>query len=99
MIDSVWSARGDLGLLVYPTTYNGTGHGSQSSVPANIANLRAHLATYWDVDKMLSYLAIRNWCSPWDDKFHNHYVYLQPSGKWTMVPWDFDGEMVWWRDG
>jgi hypothetical protein len=94
MIDGVWAARGDAGLVVYPNTYNGTDHLAQTNVPANIGNLRAYLGINWDVDKMLSYLAIRNWCSPWDDKFHNHYVYLQPDGKWTMVPWDFDGEMA-----
>ena len=42
---------------------------------------------------MLSYLAIRNWMSPWDDKFHNYHIYQQGDGKWTMVPWDFDSEM------
>lgn len=94
MIDQVWAARGDAGLLGYPSNYNGQGHVTQTAVTANIANLRAHLAANWDVDKMLTYLAIRNWCSPWDDKFHNHYVYLQADGKWTMVPWDFDNEMA-----
>jgi hypothetical protein len=93
MVDGVWNARGDAALLSYPSTYAGSGHGAQTNVAANVANLRAYLAANWDVDKMLTYLAVRNWCSPWDDKFHNHYVYLQPDNKWTMVPWDFDGEM------
>jgi len=94
MIDGVWAARGDANLLVYNSTYNGSNHANQVNVPANLTNLRAYLAANWDVDKMLTYLAIRNWCSPWDDKFHNHYLYLQPDNKWTMIPWDFDSEMA-----
>ncbi len=93
MVDAMWTARGDRSQLSYPNFYAGQDHGNQSSVPVNLTSLRAYLSASWDVDKMLSYLAIRNWCSPWDDKFHNHYVYLQPDNRWTMVPWDFDGEM------
>ncbi len=93
MIDAVWAARGDRSLLSYPSNYGGANHTSQVNVPANVNNLRAYLAANWDIDKMLTYLAIRNWCAPWDDKFHNYYVYLQPDGKWTMMPWDFDNEM------
>lgn len=76
MTDALWVARGD----------------SPSSVNPNLPNLRAYLNANWDVDKTLTFLAIRNWCSPWDDKFHNYLVYQQPNGKWTMMPWDFDGE-------
>jgi hypothetical protein len=94
MLDGMWAARGDAGLLGYNTTYNGQNHNNQVAVTANIANLRTHLNANWDVDDMLTYLALRNWCSPWDDKFHNSYVYQKPTGRWTMLPWDFDNEMA-----
>ena len=93
MVDQLWAARGDLSQISYSNRYAGQDHNNQTNVAVNLTSLRAHLNANWDVDKMLSYLAIRNWSSPWDDKFHNHYVYLQPDNRWTMVPWDFDGEM------
>jgi hypothetical protein len=93
MLDALWSARGDGGLLSYNQTYNGQNHGNQTAVSANLTNLRAYLNANWDVDDALTYLAVRNWCSPWDDKFHNYYVYQKPNGRWTMLPWDFDNEM------
>lgn len=93
MVDALWTARGDRAQLAYPDRYANQSHSNQSSVAVNLTTLRAYLNANWDVDKMLSYLAIRNWGSPWDDKFHNHYVYLQPDNRWTMIPWDFDNEM------
>jgi hypothetical protein len=54
--------------------------------------IRAWLAANWDIDRTLTYLAIRNWSCPWDDHFHNYYVYRQANGKWSMLPWDFDYE-------
>jgi hypothetical protein len=41
---------------------------------------------------MLTYLAIRNWAEPWDDYFHNHYLYRSPAGRWSVIPWDLDLE-------
>ena len=54
--------------------------------------LKAYLNANWDVDRTLTYLALRNWGCPWDDHFHNYYVYRQANGKWMMMPWDFDYE-------
>ncbi len=88
MIDALWAARGDLARIGYSNNYSGD--------PTSYLNqdaLRAYFDANWDKDKILTYMALRNWMSPWDDKFHNHHVYLQGDGKWTMVPWDFDGEM------
>ncbi|HEV7866351.1 MAG TPA: lamin tail domain-containing protein, partial [Chthoniobacteraceae bacterium] len=88
MVDALWAARGDAVRVTYPNTYNGD--------PTSYVNqdaLRVYMDANWDKEKLLSYLAIRNWMSPWDDKFHNHHVYLQGDGKWTMIPWDFDGEL------
>jgi hypothetical protein len=84
MLAALWSARGDAAALTYPNQY---GAGT-----LNIPRLRAYLQENWDIDKVLSYLAVRNWCSPWDDKFHNYLVYQQANGKWTLMPWDFDAE-------
>jgi hypothetical protein len=87
MMTDLWTARGDRFSVVYPNGYSGSG-------TLALANLRAHLSANWDVSNSLTYLALRNWSSPWDDKFHNHLVYRQPDGKWTMMPWDFDGEFA-----
>jgi hypothetical protein len=54
--------------------------------------LRAYLNANWDVDRTLTYIALRNWGCPWDDHFHNYYLYRQANGKWMMMPWDFDYE-------
>lgn len=88
MLGALWTARGDRSAVGYPNTYTG-----DPVMNVNIATLRSYLNANWDVDKMLSYLAVRNWCGPWDDKFHNYHVYQQADGKWTMMPWDFDGEI------
>jgi hypothetical protein len=77
MINQLWAARGD-----------GASPGSNT----NLTALRAYLNANWDVDAMLTYLAIRNWACPWDDIFHNHYVWRRANGKWLMAPWDFDSE-------
>jgi hypothetical protein len=94
MLDALWAARGDASRLTYPNIYGGQDHNNLVAVTANLTNLRAYLSANWDVDQTLTFLAIRNWCSPWDDKFHNYYVYQLPNGKWTMLPWDFDFEMM-----
>ena len=54
--------------------------------------LKAYLTSNWDVDRTLTYLSLRNWACPWDDSFHNYYIYRQANGKWMMMPWDFDFE-------
>ncbi|RYD84354.1 MAG: hypothetical protein EOP84_05730, partial [Verrucomicrobiaceae bacterium] len=93
MINGLWTARGDRNQVGYNNTYSGQNHNNQVAVNVTMGALRTYLNANWDVDRTLTYLAIRNWMAPWDDKFHNYLVYQQPDGKWTMLPWDFDSEM------
>jgi hypothetical protein len=58
----------------------------------DIAPLRAFLGKTFDIDKTLTYLAIRNWAEPWDDYFHNHFLYKDAQGRWSYIPWDLDRE-------
>jgi hypothetical protein len=58
----------------------------------NVAPVRAFLDQNLDVETMLNYVAIRNWSEPWDDEFHNHYLYRNSAGRWTVLPWDVDRE-------
>lgn len=88
MLNGMWAARGDESRVTYPNTYNGD---ARSFVSQDA--LRTFMDANWDRDKILGYMALRNWMAPWDDKFHNHHVYMQGDGKWTMLPWDFDAEM------
>ena len=74
MIDAMWVARGDT-----PTSPN-----------PNVAALRAYFTTYFDIDEMLTYIAIENWCCPWDDTTQNHFLWQRRNGKWGMLPWDCD---------
>lgn len=53
--------------------------------------LRAYLGERFDVDLTLSHLAMINWAAPFDDQFHNYYLYQRrEDGKWTLAPWDMD---------
>ncbi len=53
--------------------------------------LAAFLAEHFDVDRMLTYLAVINWAVPFDDMFHNHYwVQRLSDGRWFMTAWDLD---------
>lgn len=74
MIDAFWAARGDSPLRLGP------------DVPA----LRIFFTNYFDVDEMLSYIAVENWCCPWDDSTQNHFFWQRRNGKWGMLPWDSD---------
>jgi hypothetical protein len=42
---------------------------------------------------MLTYLAVINWMSPWDDTTQNHMMWQQTNGLWCMLPWDMDALM------
>jgi hypothetical protein len=59
----------------------------------DIPRLRAYLSANWDVDRMLTYLAIRNWMAETDDGPHNFFLWRSGAGKWTMLGWDFDNSM------
>jgi hypothetical protein len=58
----------------------------------NAAMVRAYFEKYWDLDKLLTYIAVRNWSSVWDDAYHNHHLVRRADGKWLMFPWDVDDE-------
>jgi hypothetical protein len=74
MVDAMWAARGDTHTAPNP----------------NIPALRAFFTNYFDIDEMLSYIAIENWCCPWDDTTQNHFLWQRRNGKWGMLPWDCD---------
>jgi spore coat protein CotH len=60
--------------------------------------LRAYLGEHFDVDIMLSYLAVMNWSVPFDDMFHNYYLYQRiEDEKWILMPWDLDRNFGEWR--
>jgi hypothetical protein len=69
----------------------GAARGNGPSV--DLASLRTWLTAHWDVEQMLTYLAIRNWMVAVDDTYHNYFLWQRVNGKWTMLGWDFDGEM------
>jgi len=58
----------------------------------NAMMVRAYFEKYWDLDKLMTYVAIRNWSSTWDDAYHNHNLAQRADGKWEMFPWDVDDE-------
>jgi hypothetical protein len=74
MIDAFWVARGDT-----PTRLN-----------PNVPALRTFFAQHFDIDAMLTYIALENWCCPWDDTTQNHFFWQRRNGKWSMLPWDCD---------
>lgn len=60
--------------------------------------LRSYLADTFDVDLMLSYMAVMNWSVPFDDLFHNYYLYQRiEDGKWLLIPWDLDVNFGDWK--
>ncbi|WP_053333150.1 CotH kinase family protein [Haliangium ochraceum] len=61
------------------------------AVRGDVPALRAYLEQNFDVDATLSYLAVMNWAVPFDDQFHNYYIYRQyETGLWQLMPWDLD---------
>ncbi len=57
---------------------------------AGIPALRAFFAEFFDMPRLLSYIAVINWGAPWDDFFQNHFLYRKTDGKWIMMPIDMD---------
>jgi hypothetical protein len=61
---------------------------------------RAYLDATFDVDRVLTSIAIQNFGQAWDDNFHNWFAYQRNTdGKWTTFPWDQDrmyGEAQTW---
>ncbi len=60
----------------------------------NATTIRAWCNANWDMDKMLTAVALRNWSCAWDDTFHNFLLQRQSNGKWMIMPWDFDYEFA-----
>jgi len=61
-------------------------------------DLRTFLATHFDVEAVLSYIAVMNWGVPFDDMFQNHYLLQRRSdGRWLMAPWDLDQDFGGWK--
>lgn len=56
------------------------------------ATLAKFLEDAFDVEAVLTYMAVRNWAGAWDDDIHNHHLYHRPDGKWIITPTDFDNE-------
>ena len=47
----------------------------------------------WDMESLMSYIAVRNWMGTWDDTVHNFYLWRRADGRWGLLPWDFDNDM------
>ena len=60
---------------------------------SNVVQLRAYFEKYWDIDDLLTYVAVRNWMATWDDTVHNFFLWERDNGKWCILPWDFDADM------
>ena len=59
----------------------------------NRTQLRKWFQENWDMDALMSYIAVRNWMGTWDDTVHNFYFWRRANGRWGMLPWDFDNDM------
>lgn len=60
---------------------------------AGTNQLRAYFERNWDVERQLTHMAVMNWMVPWDDTFHNFFLWQQRDGRWSQLPWDFDSVM------
>jgi hypothetical protein len=59
---------------------------------AGVPAMRKFFQDNFDLPALTSYMAVKNWLSPWDDFFHNHFIYRKVDGKFMLLPTDFDGE-------
>jgi len=65
--------------------------GLHAARAVGLDELRAYLEGNYDVDRVLTHIAVTNWTGPWDDMLHNHYLYRRRSdGRWSTAPWDLD---------
>ena len=76
---------------------------TQAMASGDYTALRAYIKDNFDFQKLMDYIAIRNWAETWDDVFHNFFPYRRASdGKWVMIPQDKDlefGEFYGWQGG
>jgi hypothetical protein len=61
------------------------------AVGENDAACQAWFARNFDVNLMLTYMALASWAGVWDDNIHNWYALQRlEDGKWFWVSWDAD---------
>ncbi len=60
---------------------------------SNRARLKKWFEANWDIESLMSYIAVRNWMGTWDDTVHNFYIWRRADGRWALLPWDFDNDM------
>ncbi len=58
-----------------------------------ITRLKQWFEANWDIESLMSYIAVRNWMGTWDDTVHNFYLWRRADGRWALLPWDFDNDM------
>lgn len=80
MLDAFWTARGD----------------TPNRPAPNIPAMREFFNQYYDIEEMLNYIALENWCCPWDDTTQNHFLWQRRNGRWGLLPWDMD---AWFGNG
>lgn len=62
---------------------------SNASVCLALTDVFVFVFFSFDVDYMISYLAIHEFGNAVDDNLHNYYIYRRTSDlKWIMMPWD-----------
>jgi len=76
LLTGLWAARGDSPLAPNP----------------DLATLRIFLEANFDVERTLTYMAIRDWSGPFDNATHNYFLWRYADGRWSMVAWDLDSE-------
>ncbi|MCI0538561.1 MAG: CotH kinase family protein [Verrucomicrobiales bacterium] len=96
MIEGMWAARGDSPPPDRPWSPNPAP--TPPAQPINLAAVRAWFEQHWDVDRMLTYVALINWTCVWDDSAHNYYLWQQGNGKWCLLPWDLDEVFGGWTN-
>jgi hypothetical protein len=77
LLHGLWAARGD----------------SPTAVNPNVPALRTFLSANFEVDEVLTCMAVRTWAGSWDDFNHNHFLWRRANGRWGALAWDFDGEL------
>ena len=60
---------------------------------SNRTRLKQWFEANWDIESLMSYIALRNWMGTWDDTVHNFYFWRRADGRWALLPWDFDNDM------
>ncbi|HJN90731.1 MAG TPA: lamin tail domain-containing protein [Verrucomicrobiota bacterium] len=60
---------------------------------SNRTRLKKWFNENWDMESLMSYIAVRNWMGTWDDTVHNFYIWRRADGRWALLPWDFDNDM------